>query len=68
MVYVSPLKPRVLIFCNRGRDRSSFVAMLYASKKYGMSYQEAYELVKSKRKSTVFHWEWVKAVDREKSH
>jgi len=59
LVNISAFNPRVLIYCNRGRDRSSFLAMLYLSKRFGLSYQEAYEKVKSKRKETVFHWDWV---------
>jgi hypothetical protein len=59
LVDISAFKPRVLIYCNRGRDRSSFLAMLYISKRFGLSYREAYEKVKSKRKITVFHWDWV---------
>jgi hypothetical protein len=66
LVDISPLKPKVLIFCNRGRDRSSFVAMLYVSKRYGMSYQEAYKMVRSKRKQTAFHWDWVEVMERAK--
>ena len=63
IVGILPLKPKVLIYCNQGRDRSPFLAMLYVSKRYGLSYQEAYEMVKSKRRQTVFHWDWVRAVD-----
>ena len=64
LVDIAPLEPKVLIYCNQGRDRSPFVAMLYVSKRYGMSYQEAYELVKSKRKESVFHWDWVRSVSQ----
>lgn len=63
IVEILPLKPKVLIYCNRGRDRSAFLAMLYVSKRYGLSYQEAYEMVKSKRRQIAFHWDWVRAVD-----
>jgi hypothetical protein len=51
---------QVLIRCHEGIDRTPFVAMIYVSKKYGMPYKEAYELVKQKRPQTVFHWDWVK--------
>jgi hypothetical protein len=68
LVDISALGPKVLVFCNRGRDRSAFVAMLYVSKRYGISYQAAYELVKAKHKLTAFHWDWVEAVERAKLH
>jgi hypothetical protein len=62
-VGVVPFHPKILIFCNRGRDRSAFVAMLYVKNRYGMSYQEAYQMVRSRRKQTAYHWDWVKAFD-----
>ena len=64
LVDLSLLKAKVLIYCNRGRDRSPFTAMLYVSKRYGLSYQEAYALVKSKRRETAFHWDWVRSVEK----
>jgi hypothetical protein len=67
LVELSSLKTRVLIYCNRGRDRSSFLAMLYLSKRYGLSYQEAYEKVRSKRKVTAFHWDWVGTFEKGKA-
>lgn len=63
LVDLSLLKAKVLIYCNRGRDRSPFTAMLYVSKRYGLSYREAYALVKSKRRETAFHWDWVRSVE-----
>jgi hypothetical protein len=63
IVGVVPFHPKILIFCNRGRDRSTFVAMLYVKKRYSLGYQEAYEMVRSKRKQTTYHWDWVKAFD-----
>ena len=66
LMELSALKIRVLIYCNRGRDRSSFLAMLYLSKRYGLSYQEAYEKVRSKRKVTAFHWDWVEMFEEDK--
>lgn len=59
-----PQTPKVLIFCNQGRDRSPFVAMLYLSKRYEISFQEAYGLVRSKHQKTVFHWDWVRAIEK----
>lgn len=67
LVEISALKPKVLIFCNRGRDRSSFLAMLYLSKKTGIGHREAYEVVHSKRRPTAFHWDWVEAVENIRS-
>jgi len=49
---------KVLIHCTEGIDRTSFVAMVYVSKKYDLPYREAYEFVKSKRPETIFHWDW----------
>jgi protein-tyrosine phosphatase len=56
---------RVLIRCFSGKDRAPFVAMVYVSKKYGMSYEEAYEFVHEKRPQTVYHWEWVEALRKQ---
>ena len=67
LVELSALETRVLIYCNRGRDRSSFLAMLYLSKRYGLNYQEAYAKVKAKRKITAFHWDWVNVFEKYKS-
>ena len=38
--------------------------MAYVSKKYGLSYRDAYALVKEKRPRTVFHWDWVEILER----
>ena len=51
---------RTLIHCVWGVDRTPFLAMVYYAHKNGLSYQNAYEYVKSKHPSTVFHWDWVK--------
>jgi protein-tyrosine phosphatase len=53
-----PLGPKVLIYCNRGKDRSVFVAMMYVMKRYDMGCQEAFGLVRSKRSQAAFHGEW----------
>jgi hypothetical protein len=63
LVGISPQKPRVLIFCNRGRDRSPFIAMLYISNRYGMNSRDAYELVRSKRTRTVVHGDWAEMIE-----
>ena len=67
LMELSALKIRVLIYCNRGRDRSTFLAMLYLSKRYGLSYSEAYDKVRSKRKVTAFHWDWVDMFEKDKT-
>ena len=51
---------RTLIHCVWGVDRTPFLAMVYYAHKNGLSYQSAYEYVKLKHPSTVFHWDWVK--------
>lgn len=63
LVDISALGPKVLVFCNRGRDRSPFVSMLYLSKRYGISHRAAYEMVKARHGLTAFHWDWVEAVE-----
>ncbi len=60
LVAVSEKKGKVMIRCRRGRDRSPFVAMVYVSRKYGMSHEDAYEMVKRKVPRTAYHWDWVK--------
>lgn len=64
LVALSQQDMKVLIRCNRGRDRSPFLAMVYVAKRYGKSYEEAYRTIKEKRPRTVYHWEWVKALER----
>jgi murein endopeptidase len=34
--------------------------MVYLSKKHGMPYEEAYQLIRSRRKRAIYHPEWVK--------
>ena len=55
---------RILLRCFWGHDRAPFVAMVYLSRKYGMPYQEAYQVVKRAHPSTVFHWDWVDALNQ----
>ncbi len=59
LVAISQLRARVLIHCRYGRDRTPFLGMVYISKRYRMSYEDAYKLVKKKRPETNIHWEWV---------
>ena len=53
---------KVLIRCHHGRDRAPFVAMVYLSRKNGIPYRQAYALIKEGRPRTVFHWDWVEAL------
>ena len=50
---------RTLIHCVWGVDRTPFLAMVYYAHKNRLSYQNAYEYVKSKHPGTVFHWDWI---------
>ncbi len=59
LVAITEYKPKVLVHCLLGIDRTPFVAMVYVSKKYDTSYKDAYEFVKKKHPHTVFHWDWV---------
>ena len=67
LILLAERNERVLVRCNRGRDRSPFMAMVYISKRYGKSYREAYELVLSKRPRTVYHWDWVERLEKEEA-
>jgi protein-tyrosine phosphatase len=64
LVALTELEAKVLVRCHEGIDRTPFVAMVYVSKKYNKSYKDAYAFVKKKRPQTVFHWEWVKLLDK----
>jgi protein-tyrosine phosphatase len=64
LVALTELKAKVLVRCHEGIDRTPFVAMVYVSKKYNMSYKDAYEFVKKRRPQTVFHWEWVEMLGK----
>jgi len=59
LVALTELNAKVLVHCSEGVDRTPFLAMVYVSKKYDMSYEDAYKFVKEKRPQTVFHWDWV---------
>jgi len=63
LVAISEKKPKIMIRCRQGRDRAPFVAMVYVSKKHGMSYREAYDLVKQKVHRTAYHWDWTKMLE-----
>lgn len=63
LIALGKIDAKVLVRCHHGRDRSPFVAMVYLSRKKGISYHDAYHLVKAKRPMTVFHWDWVKLLE-----
>lgn len=54
---------KVLVHCFWGNDRTPFIAMVYYTIRYGVHYRTAYEHVKEKHPTTVFHWDWVKLLD-----
>lgn len=56
--------PKIMIRCHHGRDRSPFVAMVYVSRKYDMNYRDAYVTVKQKVPRTVYHWDWVRLLEK----
>jgi hypothetical protein len=64
IVALAGLQAKVLIRCRWGRDRTPFVAMVYVSKRYGLSHRDAYERVRKNRPITVFHWDWVEMLER----
>ncbi|MCX6653276.1 MAG: dual specificity protein phosphatase family protein [Methanomassiliicoccales archaeon] len=59
LVALSDLDAKVLIRCRKGKDRTLFLAMIYVSKKYGLSYRDAYARVKEKRPRIAYYWDWV---------
>jgi hypothetical protein len=63
MVELSHLELRVLVFCNHGKDRSPFLTMVYLTMRHGMSCDQAYQLIKSKRPRTVYHPDWVEKLN-----
>ncbi len=63
MISLSNQKAKVLVYCRHGKDRSPFLAMVYLSKKGGVSRDEAYQIIRGKRPRTVYHPEWVKMLN-----
>ena len=63
LVALSDLDAKILIHCLVGINRTPFLAMVYVSKKYKMSYQEAYKFVAEKTPNTRFHWDWVEQLE-----
>jgi predicted protein tyrosine phosphatase len=55
---------KVMVHCHHGRDRSSFLVMVYLSKKLGIGYQEAFEMVRKGRPRSKWHPEWVEQLER----
>lgn len=64
LVYLSGKGVKVLVHCYHGRDRSAFVAMVYLSRRNGLSYQEAFKMVREGRPRAKYHQDWVEAMDR----
>jgi predicted protein tyrosine phosphatase len=58
-VALSDLDAKILIYCLVGIDRTPFLAMVYVSKKYNVSYEAAYKFVVEKSPNTRYHWDWV---------
>ena len=56
---LSNLKAKVLVHCLEGIDRTPFIVMLYIAQKNSMTFKDAYELVKQRRPTTRFHWNWL---------
>jgi protein-tyrosine phosphatase len=56
------IMPKILIHCTFGVERTPFLAMVYVSRKYSMTYEEAYNYVREKRPQTIFRWDWVEAL------
>lgn len=50
---------KIMIICDAGMDRSPFVAAYYLVVHNGMTFPEAYALVKKGRPQTIEHYEWV---------
>jgi dual specificity MAP kinase phosphatase len=63
LVALSDLDAKILIHCLVGIDRTPFLAMVYVSKKYKMSYETAYKFVSEKRPNTRYHWDWVELLE-----
>ena len=52
---------KVLVHCHGGMDRSPFIVAMYLHEHKDMEPMEAYEFVKSKRKETFIHDDWMRA-------
>ena len=68
LVELSKLEVKTLIHCVFGIDRTPFLAMVYVSKKYSVSYEEAYSRVKEMRPETIFHWDWAELLKRKRRY
>ncbi|HUT27786.1 MAG TPA: dual specificity protein phosphatase [Methanomassiliicoccales archaeon] len=56
---------KVMVHCYHGRDRSAFVVMVYLSRKLGIGYSEAFDIVRRGRPRARFHKDWVDAMGAE---
>lgn len=56
---------KVMVHCYHGRDRSPFLVMVYLSKKLGIGYAEAFEMVRQRRPRAKFHKEWVETLEKD---
>jgi hypothetical protein len=57
---------KVMVHCYHGRDRSPFLVMVYLSRKLGIGYPEAFEMVRKGRPRSKYHPEWVEALESER--
>jgi len=62
---------RMMVHCYHGRDRSPFLAMAYLSRRLGIGYEEAFELVRKGRPRAIYHSDWVdllRAAEEKNAH
>jgi predicted protein tyrosine phosphatase len=59
LVDLSKRGVKVMVHCHHGKDRSVFVAMMYLSKRHGIGYPEAFDIIRKGRPRAVYHQEWV---------
>lgn len=64
MLHLSDQGFKVMVHCYHGRDRSPFLVMVYLSKKLGIGYKEAFEIVRQRRPRALFHQEWVDILEK----
>ena len=50
---------RMMVHCHHGRDRSPFLVMAFLSQQMGISYEDAFELVRKGRPRSIYHPDWV---------
>jgi len=64
LLYLAEKEVKVMVHCYHGRDRSPFLVMVYLSRKMGISYEEAFEIVRKGRPRAIFHQDWVEELER----